>query len=221
MAFRFSLRNAHLLLGLTLAALVQPSASAAVYTYGLHVGKYQINQDPSTFGTSGDVYLQLSNGASTNLNQTYTYRDILGLLATTTGTFAITPFQSVSYIGTGSDTNTFATTDSQGQLILNQPTINDPSLYPDGFNATSADSLYAIKWYLWTYDAITRLPIYYFKWSDIFSRKTASGKVTYLTSVTDPALVPEPASCSLLALGIGAMGAALRKSRRRPALAAG
>ncbi len=210
MAYGFSIARTTCasLLMVSATLLGATAADANVYTYDLQVGAYQIDMDPATFGTHGDVFLQLSNGASTNVNQTYTYQDIVGALARTDGTFAITPFQPVSYNGTGSDTDIFATTDSLGNLTLNQPTINDPSLYPDGFLTTDPSNTYALKWYLWTYDAVTQLPIYYFKWSDVFASDTASGVVTNV------ALVPEPATWTTMLLGFGAIGGAMRRARR-------
>jgi hypothetical protein len=195
-------------LAVAVAVAGAPAAQAKDFFYALSVPTYDINQDPATFGSAADVFVELSNGGATNSGQTYTYQDVIALGVTTNGAFNIPAYQPVTYTGS-TITDVFGTTNALGQLSLNQPTSNAPIPNPDGFTASNPGDTYAIKWYLWAYDYTTHLPIYYFKWSDVFSTNTASGVVGNVVAV------PEPATWMMMLVGFGALGVAMRL-RRKP-----
>src|SRR5262245_22216889 len=66
-------------------------ADAVIYTYAVDVNSYMTNTNPSLFGTGLQSTVSLDNGNSTNLNQTYTYAQIVnGSTVSVGGTFAMT-----------------------------------------------------------------------------------------------------------------------------------
>lgn len=168
-------------------------AEAVIYTYAANVNSYMTNTNPSLFGTGLQSTDSVDNGNATNQNQTYTYAQIVnGSTVSVGGTFAITQAEPKIFSYTGTPTNTFATTDASGNLILlppGGPVVNDAALLTAG----NGDQIsYAAWWFTGTWQGAKR------------GNDNAFGGLV---------AVPEPATASILLLGIAGV-MALR--RRKP-----
>jgi hypothetical protein len=181
------------------ALFISPAAHAgSIFNYEIAINSFISNPNPSVFGTSTMETISFDNGNSTNINQTYSFANIVGVTVTSIGgTFSITGPETLSFAGNPLDE--FATTDAQGMLQLTPP-FSVGVITTDSVTASingGDESVSLSKWWV---------------------TGTWQGEHSALAGASFGALtaVPEPTSLMLFAAG-GALIAAGSIRRRNPA----
>jgi hypothetical protein len=137
------------LLAITFSLALIAPARANVYSYDLNVNSFFSNNNPALFGAGSHSTVVFDNGNSTNQNQTYRYADIVNVATTSTGgTFSMTAAQPKTITYTGTNTDTFATTNALGNLLLSPPFLevnvnNDATI----FTAINGDQVLMSAWW--------------------------------------------------------------------------
>lgn len=183
---RFCRRISFAVLGV-LFGLGHGAPARAGFDFDFTMPSYFNNTDPSLFGTGADLTIALDNGNSTNIDQVYTYADIVGIYATAIGgTFSIptSSVETLTFSG-GSLSDVFATTNAQGLIDSMPPT-------GDSITASINGGQQGIGIFDWT--------IWWPKWGyEDYEGQVAEGAIT--GQALTP--VPEPGSLCLSLLSLG------------------
>jgi hypothetical protein len=180
--------------------LIAPAHGGSIFNYEVGIPSFISNPNPAVFGTSTVETISFNNGNATNIDQTYSFSNIVGVTVTSVdGTFSITGPETLTLAGNPADT--FATTDALGNLVLTPP-FSVGVVTTDSITASilDGDSVSLSKW-----------------WFTGTWQGEHSAYAGYAFGALEP--VPEPSSLMMFAAGGVLMAAGcLRRTRvrRRP-----